>query len=287
MSDSLIVVGSGSSSAGGAGTPPPVSSLAALIVPDVLSDLRELLDRHEVRGTLVGISAIKALLLAELVGEVKAIEKNIKKYVDYIVPGAAAGSKHSAATSPIGGSSGQATSPGGAVGTAALPGAASQGTAGAVAAAQDVAAEHAVSPFISDFGEMLKPFVKMPVEQLHAAVDSQAKAIEKGAAGITELQTAKSASDARIQALEAHVLRLDAAHRGLSDRVVEMGFELGESEAATEALGEAVREAGSPVIVVVEEGENRDPDEPVRTTQARPMRQAGNPVRKVQARKKK
>lgn len=281
MSDALVAIG-GDSGTGGASTLPPLPSLTALIELDALEDLRELLQRHEARGTLIGIAAIKALLLADLVGEVKAIKKDIKKYVDYVVPGASGGGKPLATTPPPG----SGVSPGGESASAAVgdPGASSSGKSGAALPAHAAAAS-TLSPFFSDLGEMLKPFVKMPVDQLRATVDGQEKAIEKGAAGITELQVAKSASDARLQVLEAHVQRLDAAHRGLSDRVVEMGFELGESEAATEALGEAVREAGSPVIVVVEEGE--ETGEPVQKHQARPMQQARRSVRKAQVRKKK
>lgn len=265
MSDALVVLGGGGSSAGGASTPPPVPSPTAPVVPDVLTDLRAFLQRHEARSTLVGISAIRALLLAELVGEVKAIEKNIKKYVDYNVPCPPAGDKSSAIITP-------APKPG------VLPGGESPSADPAAhpeASGTRAAAAGTPSPFISDLGEMLKPLVKMPVEQLSATVDSQGKAIEKGATGITELQTAKSANDARLQALEVHYQRLDAAHRGLSDRVIEMAFKLGDPEDAIEALVEAV----------VEEGE--ETGEPVRTTQARPMRQARGSVRKAQVRKKK
>jgi hypothetical protein len=245
--------------------------LTSLITVDALTDLRELLQRHDVRGTLIGIAAVETLLLAELVEHVKTICKDQKRLVDYVTPSTPAPSG-----SPPG-----AASPGGA--TAA----ASQGTAAASSPAPGVVAERAPSRFVSDFGEMLTPVVKMPVEQLRATVDSQGKAIDKDAAGITELQAAHTVSDARLRALEANYLRLEAAHRGLSDRVAEMDIELGESEEATESLEEAVREAGSPVIVVVEEGERADPGQPVPKTQARPMRQAATNVRKAQARKKK
>lgn len=276
MSDALVAVGSGGSSGGGASPPPPVPSLSSLITVDALADLKELLQRQDVRDTLVGISAVEALLSAEQVEHVKAIGTNLKKLVDYFVPGATGGGNPPPAGSPP--PSGNTPSDAGPGGNGGMTGTPSHATA---------AAAHAPSHFVSDFGNMLTPVVKMPVDQLRATVDSQGKAIDKGAAGITDLQTAHAASNARLQALEANYQRLDTAHRGLSDRVVEMGFELGESEEATEALGEAVREAGSPVIVVVEEGENRDRDDAVRKTQARPMRQAGTHARKAQPRKKK
>jgi hypothetical protein len=258
MSDTRVAVRGGGSGESGESTLPPVPSLTSLITPDALADLRELLLRHEARGTLIGISALRTLLLAELVEHVKTIGKDHKRLIDYVVP----------ATPPPPGAtdaSGHATA------TAASP-------------AHGVAAS---SRFVSDIAETLTRVVKIPVEQLRTTIDNQGKAIDKGAAGIAELHTAHTVSDARLRALEANVLRLDAAHRGLSNRVAAMDIELGETEAATEILEEAVREAGEPVIVVVEEGENTDPGEPDRTTQARPMRRADTNVRKAQARKKK
>jgi hypothetical protein len=248
--------------------------LTALITLDALTDLRELLRRPEGRATLIGISAIDALLLAELVEHVKAIGKDHKRFVDYITP---------ATPSPPAGSSGDA-SPGG---SGSAVGGSDQSTAGASSPAAGAVAEHAPSQFISAFGDILDPVVKIPVERLLTAVDSQAEAIAKGAAGIAELHAAHTASDARVTALEANFLQLEAAHRGLSDHVVEMDVELAETEEATELLGEAVREVGSPVIVVVEEGERANPGEPVRKTQTRSTRRAGTNVRKAQARKKK
>lgn len=284
MSDTLVVVGGGGSSQGGTSTPPPLPSLTSLITLDALIDLRELLQRSDVRGTLVGISAIETLLLAELVEHVKIIGKDHKRLVDYVTPATpGSGTTQPAAPPPSGGPSGDA-SPGGTAGTA---GTTDQGAAATPSAAHGVATERASSQFVTDLGDKMAAVVKMPVEQLRTTVDSQGKAIDKGATGIAELQAAHTTSDARLRTLETNFLRLDTAHRGLSDRVAAMDIELGESEEATEALGEAVREAGSPVIVVVEEGDNRDPGEPVRNTQARPMRQAGTPVRKAQARKKK
>jgi hypothetical protein len=280
MSDTRVAVRSGGFGDGGASTLPPVPSLASLITLDALTDLKELLQRHDVRGTLIGISAIETLLLAELVEHVKCIGKDHKRLVDYVTPASGAAPP---ATPPSGSPSGDA-GPGG---TGGATGAPSQVTASASPPPSGVAAGRAPSQFVTDFGEMLTPVVKMPVEQLRTTVDSQGKAIDKGAVGISELQVAHTASDARLRGLETNFYRLEAAHRGLSDRVAEMDFELGESAEATEALGEAVREAGSPVIVVVEEGEEADPGGPVRKTRARPMRQGATNVRKAQARKKK
>jgi hypothetical protein len=264
MSDTRVAVRGGGSGESGESTLPPVPSLTSLITPDALADLRELLLRHEARGTLIGISALRTLLLAELIEHVKTIGKDHKRLIDYVVP----------ATPP----------PPGAAATGGATDASGHATATAASPAHGVATP---SRFASDIAEMLTPVVKMPVEQLRTTVDNQGKAIDKGAAGIAELHTAHTVSDARLRALEANVLRLDAAHRGLSNRVAAMDIELGETEAATEILEEAVREAGEPVIVVVEEGENTDPGEPDRTTQARPMRRADTNVRKAQARKKK
>jgi hypothetical protein len=262
MSDTFVAV------RGGSDPLPPVPSLDSLITPDALADLRELLLRHEARGTLIGISALRTLLLAELVDHIKTIDKDQKRFVDYVVPATSSSSTSQPVTPPP---------PGNPLG-------ATTGTPGHPAAG---AAARAPSRFVSEIANMLTPIVKIPVEQLHMTVDNQGKAIDKGAAGIAELHTARAVSEARLRALEANVLRLDAAHRGLSNRVAAMDIELGETEAATEILEEAVREAGEPVIVVVEEGENTDPGEPGRTPRARPMRQAGTNVRKAQARKKK
>jgi hypothetical protein len=258
MSDTFVAV------RGGRDALPPVPSLDSLITPDALADLRELLLRHEARGTLIGISALRTLLLAELVDYVKTIDKDHKRFVDYIVPATSGSGTSQPATPPPSGSPPDATS--GATDTPDHPAA--------------VAAARAPSRLVSDIAEWLTPVVKMPVEQLRTTVDNQEKAIDRGAAGIAELHTAHTVSDARLRALEANILRLDAAHRGLSNRVAAMDIELGETE-------EAVREAGEPVIIVVEEDENTDPGEQGRTPQARPMRQAGMNVRKAQARKKK
>jgi hypothetical protein len=223
-----------------------------LITPEALSDLQELSQSHAARGTITGISAASALLVAELIEHVKTIGTDYKRVADYVAPPAVHGGPAPAAVATSG------------TGAAAAPPAPTP------------------SRLVVDFGDKMTAAVTTPVEQLRTTVDSHAKAIEKGAAGLAELQTAKTSSDARIQALEAHFLQLDAAHRRLSDRITGMGLEMDESEAVTEALGEAVREARSPLIVVVEEGE-----ETSRTTRARPMRQARTPVRKAQARKKK
>jgi hypothetical protein len=260
MSDTFVAV------RGGSAALPPVPSLDSLITPDALADLRELLVRHEARGTLIGISALRTLLLAELVDYVKTIGKDQKRFVDYVVPATSGSGASQPATPPPAGSPPGATSTGGTTGVPGQPAA---------------AAPPAVrSRLVSDIAEMLTPVVKMPVEQLRTTVDNQGKAIDKEAAGIAELHTGHAVSDARLRALEANVLRLDAAHRGLSNRVAAMDIELGETE-------DAVREAVEPVIVVVEEGDNGETGETGRTPRARPLRQAGTNVRKAQARKKK
>jgi hypothetical protein len=296
MSNTLVPSGSGSST-DGTGTPTTLPPPASLIVPAALSELRNLLLRDEVRHTLIGISAIRTLLLAELLEQVKGACKDHKKLVDYITPGGDAASPSPGAAQPAGG---LVTQP----------------------SAHAATAQPAASRFVVDLADKMASVVKMPIDQLRITVDAQGKtigtqgetietqgktidtqgktidahaktievqgkAIDKGATDITGLQTGKTASDARIQALEVNHQRLAAAHRGLSDRVVEMGFELNETEEVTEALSEAVLEAGPPVILVVEEGENSDPADPPRKTQARPMRQAGAPVRKAPASRKK
>jgi hypothetical protein len=266
MSDTFVAV------RGGSDALPPVPSLDSLITPDALADLRELLVRHEARGTLIGISALRTLLLAELVDHIKTIGKDQKRLVDYVAPATSGSGTSQPTTSP------PSAGTSGAMGTGGATGA--PGTAAASSPAPGVAAARAPSRFVSDIADMLTPVVKMPVEQLRTTVDNQEKAIDKGATGIAELHTAHAVSDARLRVLEENVLRLDAAHRGLSNRVAAMDIELGETE-------EAVREASEPVIVVVEEGGNTDPGEPGQTTRARPMRQAATNVRKAQARKKK
>jgi hypothetical protein len=255
-----------------------------LIVPAALSGLRELLLHDEVHRTLIGISAVRTLLLAELVEHVKIACKDHRHLVDYITlatpgSGGAPSVVPSLSGTPPGG-----TSPGGTAGATGVTG---QNAAGAAPPAHGAPTEPAPSQFVTEFGDKMAAVVRMPIEQLRTTVDSHGEAIDKGAAGILELQAAKTASDARAQALEASFLRLDTAHRGLSARVAEMGFEQDEMEEATAALREAAREVEPLIIAVVEEGGNRGSGEHGRKTQARPMRQAGAPFRKAQARKKK
>ena len=162
-----------------------------MITLDALTDLRELLQRHDVRGTLIGISAIRTLLLAELVEHVKGACKDHKRLVDYMTPatpgsGAVPPVAPPPSRPPPGG-----TSPGG---TAGMTGATGHAAAAASPPAHGAAAEPAPSQFVADFGDKMTAVVKMPVDQLRTTVDSQGKtidshgeAINKGAAGITEL----------------------------------------------------------------------------------------------------